>query len=81
MTVDRNSVVPPQFAVTSRRRPCQVLTYPSSVTGTPVASYSGLLRFSALLTEGIRVGCPHCLAPTDNSLRVLSNLLVSAHRI
>ena len=44
-------VVPPQFAIASRQQPFQVLTYPSSVTGPPVASYYGSLRFSALLTE------------------------------
>ena len=42
-------VVPPQFTATSRKRPCQVLTYLSSVTGTPVASYLRSLLFSALL--------------------------------
>ena len=33
------SVVPPQFVAISQGRPYQVLTYLSSVTGTPVASY------------------------------------------
>ena len=32
-------VVPPQFVAVSQQQPYQVLTYPSSVTGTPVASY------------------------------------------
>lgn len=79
-TEDENniSVVPPQFAATSRQRPYQVLSYLSSVTGTPVASYLKVLSFSALLTEGIREGRPICLAPTGNSLYVLSNLLISA---
>ncbi|MEE0896653.1 MAG: hypothetical protein U0L88_03385, partial [Acutalibacteraceae bacterium] len=62
-------------------RPYQVLSYLSSVTGTPVASYLRRILFSALLTEGIREGRPICLAPTGNSLHVLSNLLVSALRI
>ena len=52
--------------------------YRCPVTGTPVASYLSRSLFSALLTEGIREGLPHCLAPTGNSLKVLSNLLVSA---
>ena len=51
------------------------------MTGAPVASYYGSLRFSALLTEWIREGRPHCLAPNGNSLQVLSNLLVSDLRI
>ena len=80
-TRNLNPVVPPQYAVTSRWKPFQVLTYLSSITGTPVASYYGTIRFSALLTEWIREGRPLCLAPTGNSLQVLSNLLVSAQRI
>ncbi len=66
------SVVPPQFTAASQQRPYQVLAYLSSVTGTPVASYLRTLSFSALLTEGIQNGCPLCLAPTGNSLQVLS---------
>ena len=74
-------MVPPQFTAISHWQPFQVQAYLSSVTGTPVASYYGGIRFSALLTEGIREGRPLCLAPTGNSLQALSNLLVSAHRI
>jgi len=44
------------------------------VTGTPVASYLRFLLFSALLTEGIRQGHNHCLAPNGNSLQALSKL-------
>jgi len=66
------SVVPPQFTAVSQQRPYQVLIYLSSVTGTPVASYLRFLPFSALLTEGIQNGRPLCLAPTGNSLEVLS---------
>lgn len=46
-------MVPPQFAVSSRKRPYQVHSlYLSSITGTPVAAY--FFRFGAQLAKCIR---------------------------
>ena len=61
-------VVPPRFTSVSRQKPYQVLTYLSSVTGTPVAAYS---KFRCAAHEMYSVYLSHCLAPSDNSLKAL----------